>query len=189
MQKLTNIKDGDNMPGTAIEPLWKGSHMSVINVHDWEVVNEPDMVILLPYFVDRGLFCVRYEYVPPYSYRDPSHTNFITVISGTVEEGEAIKDCARRELAEETGIILGVDYDLQLHKSVHVSKGNTAMYHVFILPIREGEYSIQEATGDGSESEKKSKTVYYDLDSISNVVPSDVITAYSLMVLRETFVN
>lgn len=187
MKKLSNIKEDENKPeGSASDALWSGKYLSVWNINDWEVVNEKDMTIVIPYFVDRGIIALRYEHVPTYTFRTPSQTNFITILSGSIEQGESAQECAIRELKEEAGIILNNDYKLELLcDPIHVSKGNTAKYHIFLLEINEGEYSIIEPSGDGSESEKLSKTIFIDIDTLNNIKPNDLITEYCLTKLKE----
>jgi len=97
------------------------------------------MVVILPYLRDDGFILLRHEYVPTYQYfyRDSNDykniTNFLTVVTGQIEQNESLENCVRRELYEETGIVLSSLYKVEIDKHLFLSKGNVAQYHTCLL--------------------------------------------------------
>lgn len=166
------------------------SKIQIINYKDYDFVKESDMVIILPYFVDEGHIYLRYEYVPTYQYRNKdtpelrNEEKYLTVISGTVEQGEKLNNTVRRELYEEAGVILHSMYPIEKMNSLFVNKGNCAKYHLYILDIRYNEYRQTKPPTDGSESEKKSYTVKVDMNYFDDIKTNDTITELMLDKLR-----
>lgn len=180
MQKFTKIQREPRAAATPAVSVYKGQYMEVLGVEGWEVVSEKDMVVALPYFVEEGTVMVRAEYVPTYKLKHPGHTHFLTLMSGGIEEGETPVQALRRELREECGITLAARYSPQMLGRFMVSKGNTAQYHIYIVPLERGTYEQTRPTTDGSASEKKSSNVVVRVGHIKNLEPVDLLTAYVL---------
>ena len=115
------------------------------------------------------------EVVPPYNYRDDAEYH-LTCISGTVEDGESLESCIRRELQEEAGILVRDNIKIEIHDSLYKSKTQSSKFHLCILPLSLYEYDEVLATGDGSETESLSKTVAIDIKDINRLFPSDIVT-------------
>lgn len=178
MQKFSKIQNEPQIAPKNAATLWQGSHLKVLALDEWEVVAEKDMVVALPYFVERNEVMVRAEQVPPYQYREPAHQHFLTLMSGSVEDGESPEQALRRELREEMGIVLTDRFKPEMLGQFMVSKGNTARYHIYILPLMQQHYQQVPATTDGSRSEKKSSNVMVSTRKLKNLSPVDLVTAY-----------
>ena len=169
--------DNDNV-------LFNGDVIKVISYKGWEFVSEPHNVVILPYLRDEGYVLLRHEFVPTYQYfyKDFDNyqniTNFLTCVSGTVEKGETLQNAIRRELYEETGIVLSSMFDIELGKNLFVSKGNVSQYHTCILEIRYNDFRLVPPKGDGSEAENKSQTIKISLGDLDNIKTHDLITEY-----------
>jgi 8-oxo-dGTP pyrophosphatase MutT (NUDIX family) len=144
------------------------------------------MVVILPYLRDEGFIILRHEYIPTYQYfyKDSldykNITNFLTVVTGTVEKGESLENCVRRELYEETGIVLSNLYKPEIDKHLFLSKGNISQYHTCIVELRYNDYKVVPAKGDGSEEEKLSKSIKVSLGDIDEIKKHDLITEYMI---------
>jgi 8-oxo-dGTP pyrophosphatase MutT (NUDIX family) len=185
MDKFSNIdkieaKNKENVK----EFKYKGEYLNVIDYKDYEFVSEPSMVVMLPYLRDEGQILLRHEYIPTYQYyfRNSNEykgiTNFLTVISGQMEKNETVENTIRRELYEETGIILSNSYEIDNGKSLFVSKSNVALYHACILEIRYNDYKLTKPPTDGSINEKKSNTIKISVGDIDEIRTHDLITEY-----------
>lgn len=159
-------------------------YIKVVQYKDYEFTKESDMVIILPYLRDEGYVLLRHEPIPTYQYyyRNlddyKNITHFLTCISGTIEKGEKIENTVRRELYEEAGIVLSSMYQINFDKHLFVSKGNSTKYHICLLELRYNDFKLTKAPGDGTESEKQSKTVKISLGDLDNLRTHDLITDY-----------
>lgn len=186
MKKYSKLKKGDMSTEKDESELKYDGYLKVINYKNYEFVKENDMVIILPYLKDESCILLRNEYIPTYQYfyKDidayKNITNFLTVISGTVEKGESLKNTIRRELYEEAGVVLSTMYDFDIEKTVFVNKGNIARYHICILELRYNDFKVTTPSGDGSEHEKLSQTIKISLGDLDEIISQDLITEYVL---------
>jgi 8-oxo-dGTP pyrophosphatase MutT (NUDIX family) len=184
MDKFTNIIKNQKPEE---KPIIKyDGYVKVYSYKDWEILGENDMIIVLPYLVDEGYILLRNEFIPTYqwSYKDiyKNSTNFLTILSGTMEDGETPDKTIRRELYEEAGIVLSNMVDLEIEKPLHVSKGSFTKYHTCILELRYNDFKLTKPVGDGSKSESLSKTIKVSLGDIDDLIYHDTIT--ELMILK-----
>lgn len=186
-EKFTNI---EKKSGTTIQQdndiKFKGDYLKVINYKGYEFVSEPHMVVILPYLRDEGFIVLRHEYVPTYQYfyKDSvdykNITNFLTVVTGTIKKGESLENCVRRELYEETGIVLSNLYKVEINKSLFLSKGNVSQYHTCFVELRYNDYKVVPPKTDGSEEEKLSKAIKISLGDLDEIKTHDLITEYMI---------
>lgn len=184
MEKFSRMKPKNEFEEGKEKVLYSDEAIKVIDFEDWSIIKERDLVVCIPYLIEKNEFILRYEYIPTYKFVDGQEYH-VTVVGGQVETGEAIETAMLRELEEEAGIVLNEGYKLDALKPLYISKGMTSKYHPFIIPLNEREYSEITATGDGSEVEKKSKSVRVSAKFIDSVKTSDLITDYLLLKLKE----
>lgn len=187
MDKFTRIVKKGKQKKEDFTEKFKGDVITVVGYKEWEFVKEHDVVIVLPYLRDEASIILRHEYVPTYQYFYRNHneyknvTHFLTVVSGSVDKaGESLENTVRRELYEETGIVLSDLYDIEFDKHLFMSKGNTSQYHTCILELRYNDYKLLPPTGDGSYGEKISRSVKIGLGDIDEIRTHDLITEYML---------
>ena len=179
-------KEGPTAPEDKPNVVHQGEYLNIINYKDYEFVSESDMVIMLPYLRDEGYVLLRHEYIPTYQYYyrksdDYKHiTNFVSAVSGTVEKNESIENALRRELYEETGIVLSNLYKIEFGKHLFLSKSNVAKYHICILELRFNDYKVVPPKHDGSKEERLSKTIRVSLGDLDDIKTHDLITEYVL---------
>jgi 8-oxo-dGTP pyrophosphatase MutT (NUDIX family) len=190
MDKFTKIKS--NNEKNIEQNSGNTGSLQVINYKDWDFVKEKDMVAVLPYFVDDGCIYLRIEPIPTYQYgyqNDQIHKNmesFLTIISGKIEDGENPKNTVRRELFEEAGVVLNSMVDIELSRPLFLNKGNCSKYYLCLLELRYNDYRQTNPKGDGSENEKKSKTIKIDLGYLDDIKTHDLITELMLDKLKMT---
>lgn len=164
--------------------VYNGENIKIVKYKGWDIVSEPHMVVVLPYLRDEGYVLLRHEYIPTYQYyyKDFDNyqniTNFLTCVSGTVEKGESLQNTIRRELYEETGIILSNMYNIEIDKNLFVSKGSCTQYHTCILEMRYNDFRLVQPKNDGSSEENKSQTIKISLGDLNNIKTHDLITEY-----------
>ena len=179
MQSFTTAINSLNRKRVSEEDfIFKSDYLSIINKDGWEIVKEKDMIIVLPYLMDEDSILIRLEDVPTYATLKPQIELFPTLISGSIEENETPEIALKRELKEEAGILLKNSIKLDIMQPKHVSKGNIAQYYICILPISSLDYDVVFADGDGSISEKKSKTIKLNIKLFNDVEFFDTISEY-----------
>jgi 8-oxo-dGTP pyrophosphatase MutT (NUDIX family) len=178
MEKFTKL--GRKKPGRKKDKvLFDNGYMKVIEYEDWSLMEESDIVVCIPYFVEENKFIIRQEYIPTFKYAEGQDYH-ITVLSGSIEEDEDILETLFREIEEEAGIILNENIEVEEIKPLFMTKGHVNKYHMFIIPIYEKDYQEVVAKGDGSKAEELSKSVKVDIKYINDLNISDLVTAYML---------
>lgn len=184
MEKFSRMKPKNEFDEGKEKVLYSDDAIKVIDFEDWSIIKERDLVVCIPYLIEKNEFVLRHEYIPTYKYVDGQEYH-ATVVGGQVETGEAIETAMLRELEEEAGIVVNEGYKLDALKPLYIAKGMTSKFHPFIIPLNEREYSEVTPTGDGSEVEKMSKSVRVSAKFIDSVKTSDLITDYLLLKLKE----
>lgn len=165
--------------------LWSNDYLKVIDAEGWTVVEEKDMVVTIPILMEYNQIVLRLEDVPPFKLKYPAQDKFLTCVSGSMEKGESVKETLFREVKEETGIVIKEETDIEQMQPLFVSKGNTAQYHICILPLYEKDYYEIIPPTDGSESEKKSSNVKIDVKFINQINTNDLITRHVLDLVKK----
>jgi hypothetical protein len=184
VEKFSKIKPKNEFDEGKEKVLYSDKSIKVIEFEDWSIIKEKDLVVCIPYLIEKNEFVLRYEYIPTYKFVDGQEYH-ATVVGGQVETGETIETAMLRELEEEAGIVVNENYKLEPLKPLYISKGMTSKFHPFIIPLNEREYELITAKGDGTKVEKMSKSVNLSAKLIDSVKTSDLITDYMLLKLKE----
>ena len=189
MEKFTQIKDKPVVPED--EMLFNGKYLDIISYKNTEILKSNDKVAILPYFRDEATFLMRLEYTPAYQYknRDKSNlrniTNYLTIITGTIEEGESPEQAIRRELHEEGGIVLNNLYPFEIEGPYFSDKYNTGQLYVCLLELPVNSYRQIKPPTDGSMNEKLSKSIRVSIADVDQIVKNDLITKYLIEMLKK----
>jgi 8-oxo-dGTP pyrophosphatase MutT (NUDIX family) len=184
MEKFTKMKAKTNDNDEADDVKYDDGYIKVISYEDWSLVSESDVVVCIIYLVDLNQIVVRQEYIPTFKYRDGQEYH-LTLVSGTMEEGETPEETLFREIQEEAGIVIRDDFNIEFMKPLFATKGNLSKYHPAIIQLTERDYTEVVASGDGSEAEQKSKSVKLDVKYLNSLSPSDLITDYMLIKIKD----
>ncbi len=180
MNTFSKLEKQDKLSIEKVDFLYDG-YIKVKSKDGWEYVSESDCVVAIVHLLDFNEILLRKEIVPPFQERHPEQEFFLTIISGTMKDGENPVQTITRELVEEAGILLNTTYmDYEKWGEYFWNKGNTSKCNIFYMPLRINDYRKVQATGDGSEFEKQSKTVRIDLKYLESLKPSDLVTALCL---------
>ena len=78
---------------------------------------------------------------------DESNPGKWAMIGGGVDAGETPEEALKRGLALEFGLKLNETIKLEILAPIFLNKGNTAAYHICILPLMEHDYNDFVPTG------------------------------------------
>ena len=146
-----------------------------------EIRSNGHIVAILPYR-DTGddlEFLLRYELVPPWS----TSRNHWTMITGGVDPGKTVSECALMELREEAGYLVE-DADLISLGEIRSSKGTDTIYHLFGVDLTNVETHEPETT---DELEKKSFNTWFSREDLINLSEDALVYAsYVRLLAQET---
>lgn len=184
MQKFSKIKPNEIIDNKKDDVVFSDDHLKIVKYEDWSIIKENDAAFCIPYLIETNQIVIRNEYIPTFKYVDGQEYH-ITLVGGTIEDGELPETAMLRELEEEAGIVLNENYKMETLKPLFISKGITQKIHFFIIPLNEREYTEVTAVGDGSKTEKLSRSVKVDAKYINSLNTSDLMTDYMLLKLKE----
>jgi hypothetical protein len=179
MKRFSTLKPQTDLIPDKDDVEWSNDYISIINYKDWSVIKESDFVVCIIYLIEENQFILRNEYIPTFEYVDGQDYH-MTVLSGTMKQGESPEKSLLREIEEEAGIVIRPDFKIEFMKPLFLSKGHSSKYHPALITLTERDYHEVMAKGDGSKVEKMSQTVKLDLKYIKSVNSSDLITDYML---------
>jgi hypothetical protein len=193
MEKFTKMKDNPVIPEEQV--LYNGKFLDVISYKDTELLKIRDKVAILPYFRDEATFLMRLEYTPAYQYknRDKSNlkriTNYLTIMTEGMEEGETPEKTIRRGLYEEGGLVLNNLYPFEVEGPFFVDKYTTGQVWVCFLELPVNSYRQIKPPTDGSTAEKLSKCIRVSVGDIDQIVNNDLISKYMITKLKTRIEN
>lgn len=187
MEKFSKIKpkeyknffDRDNE-----EVEYKDEYVKIVKYEDWSIIKDYDAVFCIPYLIEKNQFIIRQEYIPTFKYQDGQEYH-LALVGGGIEDGETPEMALLREIQEEAGLVLRDTYKIDFETPLFKTKSSTGKYYLSIIPLNESDYYEVPIKGDGSKAEKLSQTVKLDLKYINNLNPSDILTQFMLLKLKD----
>jgi len=151
------------------EVLWTGKYIKIISPkdHPYEAVLEKDGVIMFP--ILNGEIGIRKEFCPPYFIKDESGEKlYYTVMSGQIDENEDVASTIMKEMKEEAGIAMSDFRMIYFKGHIPVAKITASRTNIAVFQVLE--YEPVAITGDGSEYEAASETLWVTEDELEEIV-------------------
>jgi len=193
MEKFTKVKKTQiQQAQQAQDNIVYDGFIKVIKEDDWEFVEDSDSIVCLIYVKDEGFLLMRSEPVPPWQYKNKNNVqklsgHYLTLVSGSIEDGETPQKCLRRELYEEAGIVLNEFYNFDIEGPFFMTKGGTCQYYTCLLELNYNDYKMVTAPGDGTKDENISKTIKISLGDIDEIRMNDMISQYLVTKLKKDY--
>jgi len=190
MEKFTKVKKTqEKQAQKEDDSIVYDGYIKVIKQDDWEFTDERDCVVCLIFVKDEGYVLMRSEPVPPWIYKYRNNVQklsgyFLTLVSGTIEDGEIPQATLRRELYEEAGIVLNEFKQLDIEGPYFQTKGTAAQYYTCLLELNYNDYKLVTAPGDGSKTEKLSRTMKISIADLDEIRTNDMISQYLIQKLK-----
>jgi hypothetical protein len=191
MNKFTKVQKEGISDKKDINIIFEENDLKIIKYKDTNIVEEKDLVVILPYIRNEGFFILKHEYLPTYNYfyrnndQFKNVNNYLTVITGEQEVGENLNNTVRRILFKETGIVLSNLYQFNFTNSLFIHKTNVSKYIPIILDLNYNDY--KETIPDYNEikiTDMISKCIKISLGDIDDIKAHDLITSYMLNTLK-----
>ncbi len=184
MDKFSRLKPKSDIPEEDNKVLYSDDYVEIVQFEDWSIIKEPDFVVCVIYLIEMNQIILRHEYIPTFKYVDGQEYH-ITLVSGSIEVGETPERAILREVEEEAGIVISPDFNIEFMRPIYISKSHSSKYHPCIITLTERDYHEIIASGDGSKAEELSKSIKVDVKYINSVIPSDLITEYMLVKIKD----
>lgn len=194
MDKFTKVVKTQNTEVNNDEQntVYENDYMQVKVIDDYSFVIESDRIVVLPYVKDEGFVYLRSENIPPWTFKYKDQplgktSQFLTVISGAIENGETPENTLRRELYEEAGIAINQFFDFNIEGPFFESKGNSSQFYICLMELNYTEFKILSAPGDGTKLESIAKTLRVSISDLDEIRINDMATKLLIDKLKHEY--
>ena len=161
-------------------------YLKLIDINGYTAVKEDDMVVCIPYLIESNTILLRYENIPPFELVNPLIDKYITVMSKVVNEDGGVRESLSRGLEDEFGIVLKEAKSTEILQPIFINKGNTARYHICILPLMSYDYEMVR-NEDAKQMEMKDGNIAININEINNIVIYDLISKYTIDLFKKEY--
>ncbi len=179
MELLSNLQKKE------AKVAFDAGHLQVIDINGYTTIQEKDMVVCIPYLMEKNSILLRYENVPTFELIKPEVDKYINVMSTVIESHETSLDALKRGLISEFGLEL-TDCTPEILSPIFINKGNTARYHICILPLMDHQYN-QIEPNEVQKLEMKNTNIILNINQFNNVIIYDLISRYCLDLFKQHY--
>jgi hypothetical protein len=165
--------------------IYSAGYLDLIDIDGYKAVRENDMVVCIPYLVESNQILLRYENVPTFELIKPEVSKYINVMSKVI--GTTPVEALREGLAKEFGIVLKDDVSPEILTPIFINKGNTARYHICILPLMSYQYEQTRPEDNATLLEMRDNNAILNITELNNIIVYDLITRYCLDLFKKSY--
>jgi hypothetical protein len=180
MQLLSNIEKKET------KVTFDAGHLQVLDIAGYTAIQEQDMVVCIPYLVEKNQILLRYENIPPFNIKRPEIDKFINVMSTLIEKNETPVDALKRGLLSEYGLKISDNTKLDILAPIFLNKGNVASYHICILPLMSYDYE-EHVPLDIEKLNMKENNIIIHINELKNIIIYDLISRYSIDLFKQHY--
>lgn len=166
--------------------IFDATSLQVLDINGYTAIQEQDMVVCIPYLIEKNSILLRYENIPPYELIRPEIDKYVNVMSTVINKEETPLDALKRGLLNEFGLQLKEDFKPEILSPIFNNKGNTSRYYICILPLMDYDYEQVEPT-EIQKIEMKNSNIILNISEFNNVIIYDLITRYTVDLFKKHY--
>lgn len=179
MELLSNLQKKE------AKVMFDAGHLQVIDINGYQAIQENDMVVCIPYLVEKNQILLRYENVPVFELVNPVINKYVTVMSTVIDKNESPSDALNRGLLNQFGLKLK-DFNPEIVAPIFLNKGNTSRYHICILPLMDHNFEQIEPT-EVQKLQMSNSNISINIMEINNIIIYDLISRYTLDIFKQHY--
>jgi hypothetical protein len=180
MELLSNIEK------STPKVTFDAGHLQVLDIAGYTAIQESDMIVCIPYLIENNNILLRYENIPTYQIVRPEIDKYLTVMSTVMDKNETPLDTLKRGLLTEYGLKLTDNCKPEILTPIFINKGNTARYHICILPLMSYDFE-QVQPSEVQALQMKSNNIILHITELKNVIIYDLITRYTIDLFKQHY--
>lgn len=179
MDFLSNFKKKE------IKELYNSNNIKITNIDGTDIIEEPDKVVILPYYVSKRGILLRYENIQAFESKQKGVLHYLTVLTSNVENDD-VKGTVIKSLIDVYGIKL-YNEDITITNPIFITNTQSSKVYFVFVNLYDGKYE-EIVVSDFKQLEFKDKNAFVSLDSLNNTIIYDLLSTYSLNMFKKDIV-
>lgn len=172
-------------PPTPTKVLFETPEVKVLDVNGQTVTQSSDVVICLPYLVERASLLFRYMPEKAFSLVNPNIDKYVTALNIKVQEGETPVEAVKSGLKYVYGIELK-NFEPEIQPAMFGTPGSATRYHICILPLMNHNFE-QIQPSESMKLQMMNSNVIFQTNELSNLIIYDILTKYTLDIFKDKY--
>jgi hypothetical protein len=172
-------------PPTPAKVLFETPSIKVLDVNGKTVTQSSDVVICLPYLVERASLLFRYMPENAFSLVNPTIDKYVTALNVIVQDGETPVEAVKSGLKYVYGIELK-NFAPEIQPAMFVAPGSATRYHVCIMPLMNHNFE-QIQPEESMKLQMMNSNVIFQTNELSNLIIYDIMTKYTIDIFKDKY--
>jgi hypothetical protein len=189
MEKFTKAIKKQNNEIQDKDIVYQNNDITIKSKDDFIYVDESDKIFVLPYAKDDGYIFLKSEMIIPWNdkYKNQlleKNTNFLTLLSTTIDNGEDPEKALRRSLYSDAGIAISQFYEFDISEPLFITKNNTSQIYVCFMELNMNEYKI---VSSPTKIKNDIQTVRISIADLDDIRINDIVTKLLIDQLKNLY--